>query len=163
MKKIILLLAISFLMPGALLAEEAKKSPALETFPQKLSYAMGLDVGGYFKELGDDIQLEVLMRGITDAYSGAQQAMTKEEITTVQKEFGAKLQAKQAAQLKEMQTKNSAAGKAFLEENKKKKGVVVTKSGLQYEVLKKGTGAKPKAEDQVKVDYARYPYRRQGI
>ena len=154
MKKIFLLLAISLLLPGALLAEEAKKASSLETFPQKLSYAMGLDVGGYFKELGSDIQLDVLIRGITDAYTGGKIAMTKDEITSVQKEFGEKLQAKQAAQMKEMQEKNSAAGKAFLEENKKKKGVVVTKSGLQYEVVKKGTGPKPKADDQVKVDYA---------
>lgn len=154
MKKIFLLLAISLLLPGVLLAEEAKKASSLETFPQKLSYAMGLDVGGYFKELGSDIQLDVLIRGITDAYTGGKIAMTKDEITSVQKEFGEKLQAKQAAQMKEMQEKNSAAGKAFLEENKKKKGVVVTKSGLQYEVVKKGTGPKPKADDQVKVDYA---------
>jgi len=55
--------------------------------------------------------------------------------------------------MKELQEKNKKAGLAFLEENKKKKGVTVTKSGLQYEVLKQGDGPKPKATDTVKVDY----------
>jgi FKBP-type peptidyl-prolyl cis-trans isomerase len=63
------------------------------------------------------------------------------------------MQARQAQKMKELQEKNKKAGLAFLEENKKKKGVAVTASGLQYEVLKQGEGPKPKATDTVKVDY----------
>ena len=71
----------------------------------------------------------------------------------MQKEFAAKMQEKQVAQLKEMQEKNKKVGEAYLAENKKKKGVVVTESGLQYEVVKKGNGQKVKEGDQVKVHY----------
>ena len=153
MKKIAVLLVAGLLLPGSLFAKDVKKTVELKTYQQKLSYAMGLDVGGYFKDLGEDIQLDSLIQGMTASYKGTAPALTKEEITAVQKEFAQKMQAKQAAMLKEMQEKNSAAGKTYLEENKKKTGVVATASGLQYEVLKKGDGPKPDKDDKVKVNY----------
>lgn len=140
-------------IPGVLAAEEQVAKPALETFSKKLSYAMGTDVGRYFKGLGEDIDFDALVYGITDGYTGAELALSKEEIVTVQKEFGARLQAKQAAELEAMKAKNLAAGNAFLDENKKKEGVIVTESGLQYEFITKGEGPIPTATDQVKVDY----------
>jgi FKBP-type peptidyl-prolyl cis-trans isomerase len=63
------------------------------------------------------------------------------------------MQARQAVQLEELKTKNKTAGDAFLAENKKKTGVVVTASGLQYEVIKKGEGKNAAASDTVKVEY----------
>jgi FKBP-type peptidyl-prolyl cis-trans isomerase len=74
-------------------------------------------------------------------------------MTSAQEEFAATLQAEQEAQLEEMKQKNSAAGQAYLEENKNKEGISTTDSGLQYEVLVAGDGEKPAAEDTVKVDY----------
>jgi FKBP-type peptidyl-prolyl cis-trans isomerase len=103
--------------------------------------------------MGDDIKLDVLIKGIQDAYAGSEKKLSEEEIAAVQKEFAEKMQARQAEKMKAMQEKNKKLGLAFLEENKKKKGVTVTKSGLQYEVLKKGDGPMPKATDTVKVDY----------
>lgn len=154
MKRIVALFAICFLViPGLVNAEEKLVKPTLDNFSKKLSYAMGADVGRYFKGLGEEIDFETLIYGMTDGYSGAELAMNQEEIVVVQKEFGAKLQARQAAELEAMKEKNMTAGKAFLEENKKKEGVVVTTSGLQYQFLKKGEGEIPKASDQVKVDY----------
>ena len=64
-----------------------------------------------------------------------------------------KLQGKQAAKMKDEADKNQKEGDAFLAKNKDKPGVKVTASGLQYEVVKQGTGPKPKATDVVKVDY----------
>ena len=123
------------------------------SFEEKISYSMGFEVGNYFKGAGGDIQQEFLVKGIEDAYKGAAPAMTPEEMQTIQKEFAQKMQAQQKVKMEEMQAANLAAGVKFLEENKKKNGVVVTESGLQYEVLKEGEGDKAKPTDKVKVEY----------
>lgn len=154
MKRLVVLFAACVMsIPGVLVAEEQAAKPALESSPQKLSYAMGSDIGRYFKALGEDINFEALIYGITDGYSGAELALSAEEIMMVQKEFGAHLQAKQAAELQAMKDRNIAAGKAYLEENAKKEGVIVTDSGLQYEFITKGEGAMPTSADDVKVHY----------
>ena len=74
-------------------------------------------------------------------------------MAAVQKEFAEKMKVRQEESLRKMKESNKKLGSAFLAENQKKKGVVTTKSGLQYELLKKGNGQKPKAADKVKVDY----------
>lgn len=155
MKRIIVLVAVGLLCGPAFLgaAEKANEGGKFTTFQEKLSYSMGLDVGTYFKGMGDDIKIDILLKGIEDAYAGSAKKLTDEEIAAVQKEYAEKMQARQAEKMKAMQEKNKKLGLTFLEENKKKKGVIVTKSGLQYEVLKKGDGPKPKATDTVKVDY----------
>jgi len=114
---------------------------------------MGFEVGKYFKGAGGDIQKEFLLIGIEDAFKGTDTVMTADEMLAVKKEFALKMQARQAAQLEELKTKNKTAGEAFLAENKKKTGVVVTASGLQYEVIKKGEGKNAAASDTVKVEY----------
>ncbi|BHH84254.1 FKBP-type peptidyl-prolyl cis-trans isomerase [Desulforhopalus sp. 52FAK] len=129
------------------------QSTELTTFEDKLSYSMGFEVGTYFKGAGDEIKKDLLVTGIQAAYDGETPLMTPEEMLAVKKEYAEKMQAKQMAQLEEMKAKNLAAGVAFLEENKKKETVKVTESGLQYEVIKEGTGDKAKAEDTVKVEY----------
>ena len=134
-------------------AENDKAAAELKTFQDKLSYSMGLDVGTYFKGMKDDIDYDRLILGITDAFQGNKQQITPEEVAQVQKEFATKMQAKQAAQVKELQEKNKKAGDDYLVKNKEKKGVVLTPSGLQYEVVKKGNGEKVKEGDQVKVHY----------
>ncbi len=154
MKKIIGLLAAGmFLMPAMILAEEKAAQSPFETETEKLSYSMGLDLGNYLKAMGSDLDLNTLKIGIEDGFSGAEPKMSKEEITAVQQAFAAKMKAQQEAQQAELLEKNQAAGQAFLEENKKQDGVMVTESGLQYQVLTEGDGPKPTAEDTVRVDY----------
>ncbi len=130
-------------------------SPAAQpvSFEEKISYSMGFEVGNYFKGAGGDIQKDFLVKGIEDAYKGATPSMTTEEMQAIQKEFAQKMQAKQQAKMETMKAENMAAGKKYLDENKKKKGVIVTKSGLQYQVLKEGKGDKAKPSDKVKVEY----------
>jgi peptidylprolyl isomerase/FKBP-type peptidyl-prolyl cis-trans isomerase FklB len=134
-------------------ADKAEKSVASGSFEEKLSYSMGFEVGNYFKSAGGDIQKELLIQGINDAYDGGKPALTPEEMASVQKQFAVKMQEKQKAELAAMLVKNKEAGDAFLEKNKQKEGVKVTESGLQYEVLKVGDGPKPTSADKVKVDY----------
>ena len=124
------------------------------SFEDKLSYSMGFEVGNYFKSAGGDIQKEFLLIGIEDAFKGVQPTLTADDMLAVKKEFAAKMQARQMAKLDEMKAKNKTAGETYLAENKKKKGVKVTTSGLQYEVVKKGEGKNAASNDTVKVEYA---------
>jgi peptidylprolyl isomerase/FKBP-type peptidyl-prolyl cis-trans isomerase FklB len=147
-------LACILVFPAAIFAEDAKKeSVKIESFEEKLGYSMGLDVGNYFKGIGEEISFEALVQGLEDAFQGTEPRLSAEEIAAVQQKFGEQMQAKQQEQLQKMQEENKKLGADFLEENKKKEGVVTTESGLQYEVLKKGDGEKPQPSDQVKVDY----------
>lgn len=149
MKKIFVSAVLGFCITIPAVSQSAP--PA--SFEEKLSYSMGFEVGNYFKGIGGDIQKEFLINGIEDAYKGATPSLTHEEMQAVQKEFALKMQAQQKAKIEKMKADNKTAGAAYLEENKKKKGVVVTKSGLQYKILKEGKGEKAKPTDKVKVEY----------
>lgn len=132
---------------------EEKKQLELTTDIQKLSYALGLDIGSYFKTLGQDLDLDVLRQGMVDSYTGNQPLLTQEETVQIQQQFAEKQQEQQIKDTLEMITKNNDAAEAFLKENAAKEGVTTTGSGLQYKVITQGEGAKPKAEDIVKVHY----------
>lgn len=134
-------------------ATAADQAPELKTEIQKLSYALGLDLGAYFKSLGEDFDLTIIQKGISDSYTGTKALMTPEEAAEVQQQFAARQQEKQMKQLESMTTANKDAAKKFLDENKAKDGVKSTASGLQYKVVKEGKGDKPAATDTVKVHY----------
>ena len=131
-------------------ADQAKE---LKTDTEKLSYALGLDLGAYFKSLGEDFDLGKIQMGIDDAYHGRKTLLTAEQAAQVQQQFAARQQEKQVKQVMEMAAGNKAAAKKFLDENKTKEGVKTTASGLQYKVVKEGKGEKPTASDTVKVHY----------
>ncbi len=134
-------------------AKPAKSSASLEKYENKISYSMGYEMGSYLKSIGAEIEEADLIAGVKDAFSGAEPALTPEEMTKVKQEFAKRMQEKQEKQVAEMKAKNLAAGKEYLEKNKAKKGVTVTKSGLQYEVIQEGKGDKATAEDTVSVKY----------
>jgi FKBP-type peptidyl-prolyl cis-trans isomerase FklB len=131
----------------------AAKKPALKTQKDKLSYAIGIDMGTSLKKNAIDVEPDILFRGIKDALSGSKPLMTeqelKETIQTAQKE----LMAKHQAQRKVLAEKNKKEGEAFLAANKKKKGVKTLPDGLQYKIITEGKGEKPKATDTVTVNY----------
>jgi len=148
------LLTICFIVPAtSFAAGQPETTVVLNSFEEKLSYSMGFEVGNYFKRVGGDIKKEMLLQGISDAYDDVKPILTPEEMVTVQKEFSLKMEERQRTEMALMLAKNKATGDAYLEENKKKEGVIVTESGLQYEVITQGDGEKPKATDKVKVDY----------
>ncbi len=151
MQKIVIGTCLVLLM--ATTAISADKADTFKNEQQKLSYAMGLDLGTYFKGLGEDFDLTVLQHGISDAYTGKKPLMTAEEAAAVQKKFAARQQERQIKKTVAMVKKNRDAAEKFLAENKKKEGVKVTKSGLQYKVIKEGKGKKPGLQDTVKVHY----------
>jgi len=151
MKKIVIVLLAGSLVAGSAFA--GSKDIALKTEEQKLSYAMGLDLGSYFKKLGEKLDLSVVQRGISDAYNGQKPLLSSEEAAKVQQQFAKRQRDKKIKATVAMVEKNRAAAKKFLAENKTKKGVKVTSSGLQYKVLKAGHGKTPAVNDTVKVHY----------
>lgn len=149
MKRKIIAATLGLCLTFPLVAQSAQKEAALESFGDKLSYSIGTDIGASLMEIKGEVTLDVVMRGLKDAYDGKKSQLSPEEVQQVQQQFVTMMQAKQAQKVKEIEEKNTA----FLEANKKKAGVVVTKSGLQYKIIKKGTGPMPTAEDLVTVDY----------
>ena len=133
--------------------DDASKNTPLETLQQKASYSYGVDVATRLKQQGIELDVNALNRGIADAYNGAELALDDEARlqakTGFQNELREALMRKQA----EIGEKNLAAGKAFLEENAKKPGVITTESGLQYKVITSGDGKQPKESDTVTTHY----------
>ncbi|MDA1013879.1 MAG: FKBP-type peptidyl-prolyl cis-trans isomerase [Planctomycetota bacterium] len=131
------------------------KAPAgpLGTIKGKVSYGIGFNVGGSLTRDGLEIDLDLFIQGIKDALGEKDSKITQAEIREAFNAMAKELQAKKEAEEAKAGEVNQAAADKFLAENKTKEGVTTTKSGLQYEILKKGTGAKPKASDSVKVHY----------
>jgi len=152
MRVLMICLVCLVLVTGQAVAEE-KKQTELATDIQKLSYALGLDIGSYFKTLGQDLDLEVLNSGMMDSYKGNKPLLTQEETAQIQQQFAQKQQEKQIKETVDMIAKNNKVAEDFLKENGAKEGITTTDSGLQYKVLTPADGAKPKAEDTVKVHY----------
>jgi FKBP-type peptidyl-prolyl cis-trans isomerase FklB len=114
----------------------------LKTPKDKASYAIGMNIGKSIHKDAVDIDLSILVRGIKDAIGSGKTLLTDDEAR-------AALTALQADMVKRMQQK----GELFLAENKSKEGVVTLPSGLQYKILKEGTGPKPTAADTVVCNY----------
>ena len=113
----------------------------------KLSYALGLSMGNNFKSSGiQTLSVTDFANGVKAVYEGEKPEMTYDEAKQVINDFFTQMQ-------REVNDRNRAEGEAFLAENKKKSGVVVLPSGLQYEVLTEGKGKNPAATDRVQCHY----------
>jgi FKBP-type peptidyl-prolyl cis-trans isomerase FklB len=128
-------------------------NPALPTEKDKLSYAIGMNVGKGLHHDGVDVDPKVLLRGLQDAMSGGQTLLTDDEARTVIVQLQNQLRSKMEAQRTQASETNKKEGEDFLAANKSKPGVVALPSGLQYKILKEGTGPKPSATDTVKCSY----------
>lgn len=113
----------------------------------KISYALGLSIGNNFLSSGiKELKIEDFVKGVSDVLSDKEADISYDEAKQIINDYFVKLQAEQVRL-------NKDAGEEFLRINKEKAGVVTLPSGLQYEILQKGTGAKPKATDKVKCHY----------
>jgi len=132
-------------------AQEASKI-ALESDQAKLGYTVGTQIASDLLRGGilDEIDVEAYLAAQRDVLSGVDARMTPEEMQAAQQAFTLKQQQAIAAVANE----NKAKGDEYLAKNKEVKGVQVTESGLQYEVLTKGKGAQPTAQSTVTVHYA---------
>lgn len=125
----------------------------LKNQKEKLSYTFGYQVGRQvahdFKEQGIDVDPTAFTRAVKDVLTGSPTLMTEQEMMATIQSAKQEMQAKEQA----LAEKNKKAGDAFLKANAKKKGVKVLPSGLQYRVIKDGTGKMPKATDTVEANY----------
>ncbi|RCK73567.1 MAG: FKBP-type peptidyl-prolyl cis-trans isomerase FkpA precursor [Ignavibacteriae bacterium] len=112
-----------------------------------------MDIGKNLKNQKIEVVPEVLAQGIKDILDSNQTLLTEEQAQEVISALQQELMAKHQEMVEMQKEKNKKAGDEFLAENKKKAGVMTLPSGLQYKVLKMGTGAKPKATDKVTVHY----------
>lgn len=130
-------------------AEKKDDSTKLTTMEQKMNYAIAHGLASNLKQNGLPIEPEVFSLAMIDVRDGVDSRLTEEEINSAMQSAQEMSMAKRAAD----QQKYLDEGKAFLEQNKAKEGVVTTESGLQYKVITEGTGVKPKATDTVSVNY----------
>lgn len=131
----------------------SQQTTQLKDDKDKVSYSIGLDIGNTFKKQNMDINVDVLMAGLKDAVSGNKPLLTEDQVKETMTAFSKSMMEKQTAAAKETTAKNAAIGEKFLAENKTKEGVKTTPSGLQYKVLKEGSGTSPKETDTVVTQY----------
>jgi FKBP-type peptidyl-prolyl cis-trans isomerase len=156
---LVALLALSACDPPASADAQTAETPStaamtvnMDDETQKTSYALGADIGNKFNAQEIEVDLNAMIAGLRDGYSGDMK-MTEEEIGTTLREFGASQREAQMARRSSAGEANEAEGAAFLATNAERAEVSVTESGLQYEVLAEGDGATPSATDRVTVHY----------
>ncbi|MDA8165224.1 MAG: FKBP-type peptidyl-prolyl cis-trans isomerase [Desulfobacteraceae bacterium] len=125
----------------------------LQSESEKLSYALGLEIGTTLSDLQKQLDMNALSQGIDDGINSREPQLSPEEIEKVKAAFLEKLQREKAATTAALAARNKKAGDAFLAENKMRQNVVTTPSGLQYTILREGNGKRPTLEDTVKVNY----------
>jgi len=131
----------------------AEENLLLKKKKDKVSYVIGMEIGKNFKKQSIDIDPDILVKGIKDAISDGKPLLTEQEVQETMITFQKEMMAKQEELAKKLGEKNKKEGEAFLAENKKKEGVKTLPSGLQYKVIKAGTGEKPKLTDTVMTQY----------
>ncbi|HEY0310147.1 MAG TPA: FKBP-type peptidyl-prolyl cis-trans isomerase [Luteimonas sp.] len=127
--------------------------PGLPTEKDRNSYMVGMALAKQFEPMKDEIDVDVVVRGLRDALEGKKTLLTTEQAQQVGSAFNQKMQERQLQKMLEEAQQNAGKGKAFLEANGRKPGVTTTDSGLQYQVIEAGNGPKPKPTDTVRVNY----------
>ena len=149
---------LSMYLPAVALALVAAPLAAaeplkLEEETPRINYSLGYQIGGDFKRQGVEMDAEAVVQGIRDALAGAEPQMTPAEMNATLSELKRTVVANQRQRNVERELDYIKEGKEFLEQNARKEGVITTDSGLQYKVIKQGTGKSPGPEDQVTVHY----------
>jgi FKBP-type peptidyl-prolyl cis-trans isomerase FklB len=131
-------------------------SPAPSAFANqkdKVSYAIGMNIGTNLHRQSLDVDPNVLLQGLKDAMAGGKTQLSEEEARATLTELQNEMRKKQQEKMQQAADENKKEGDAFLTANKAKAGVVTLPSGLQYKVLTAGTGPKPTASDSVVCNY----------
>ena len=119
----------------------------------KINYSYGYQIGDNLKQKGVTVDTEILMKGIQDGLSGAQPLMTQKEVRETLVEHNRRQAAARRAEKQQQKEQYRGEGREFLAANSKKPGVVTLLSGLQYKVIREGTGKSPGPHDSVTVNY----------
>lgn len=145
----------AFILAAALAATTARAAEGTvntNDLTSKFSYTMGMNLGSLWKGRGVDLDFDALAAGAREAAAGNPR-FTEADARDISRQFEQENRGRLEARLKEQGDQNKAAGEKFLADNKTKEGVQTTPSGLQYKVIKEGTGAKPGPTDRATVHY----------
>ena len=148
---------------GAQKAPAAKTGPAtkprtqsvltLKTQKDKLSYALGMNLGSNLHKETVEVDPAIVLRGLKDGLASGKTLLTEDEARTTLTQLQTEVRSKQQEKMKVAGEMNKKEGVEFLAANKTKEGVVILPSGLQYKILTAGTGPKPTASDTVVCNY----------
>ena len=135
--------------------KDQSKAPSIElkTYSDTISYIIGSDIGKNLEKNMIVINLDVFIKGFSDGKVNNDTLFTEEQKQAIMNKLQQDLQKKQQAKMTIEAEISKGEGKKFLDENKKKDGVVALPSGLQYRIIKAGTGPKPTGTDKVTVNY----------
>jgi FKBP-type peptidyl-prolyl cis-trans isomerase FklB len=134
-------------------APAAQETPAFKTKKDKVSYAIGMNVGTSLHRESIEVNPNLVRQGLEDALAGGKTLLTEDEARAALGELQNDMRKKQQEKMQQAGEANKKEGEAFLAGNKGKDGVVTLPSGLQYKILTSGTGPKPTASDSVVCNY----------
>jgi FKBP-type peptidyl-prolyl cis-trans isomerase FklB len=134
-------------------AAGSQPAPAFTTQKDKVSYAIGMNIGSTLHRQSMDIDPNILLQGLKDAMAGGKTLLSEEEARATLTELQNDMRKKQQEKMQQAGEANKKEGDAFLAANKAKEGVVTLPSGLQYKVLTSGKGPKATATDSVVCNY----------
>ena len=138
---------------GSASANSTSQPSPFSTDKEKASYAIGQNIGNSLKHDGLDVDPNIVSQGLKDAMTGATSKISEADAQAAMTKLRTEVMAKKQEEAAKAGQTNKQAGDQFLAANKAKEGVVTLPDGLQYKVVKEGTGPKPKATDTVTVNY----------
>jgi len=139
--------------PGQSAKPRSQSPLVLKTDKDKVSYALGMNLGANLKRDSIDIDTAIFLRAVKDTLAGGKTLLTDSEVRTALMQLQTEVRNKQMEKMKLAGAANKKEGDAFLAGNKTKEGVVTLPSGLEYKILTDGTGPKPSASDSVVCNY----------
>jgi FKBP-type peptidyl-prolyl cis-trans isomerase FklB len=134
-------------------AAKSSTTPTLALQKDKFSYALGMNIGTNLRKQSITVNVDLIARGLKDSIAGGKTLLSEDEARAVMLAVQAEYRQQQMERVKQQGEANKKEGVTFLAANKAKDGVVTLPSGLQYKILKAGTGPKPAATDTVSVNY----------
>ena len=149
-RRIAMAMCVAVALSGAAFAAD---TPELKTDKEKISYSIGMEIGGNLKRGSVEVDPDLLAKGLKDSYGGGKTILTEDQARQAIADFQKTLMAKQAETMQKLSEKNKSDGEKFLAENGKKEGVKTLPSGLQYKEIAPGTGKSPKTTDTVTTHY----------
>ena len=147
MRLVLALIVPALLMVSTVMAQD------LSTEKDKLSYAVGWDIGEDIQRRGGEFNVETIIAAIRDSGAGNDPQVPAEEMVALLTALQQKVRQEQAEAFQTLATENQTKSDEFLEANKAKNGIVVLPSGIQYRIIDEGEGGRPNMESTVKVHY----------